>query len=145
MSEYQHAIPGILVITHGIFGEELIKSAEMIVGAQENVKALSLLPGMDPADLIIDVQTILDTMPEGSLIMSDLFGGTPSNVSAAVASQRKIAAVAGVNLCMLIEALSLRFSMRGEELAEAVIQSGKSGCKNILTELEIQKVEDDSI
>lgn len=143
MSEYQHAIPGILVITHGIFGEELIKSAEMIVGAQENVKALSLMPGMDPADLIIDVQTILDTMPEGSLVMSDLFGGTPSNVSAAVASQRKIAAIAGVSLCMLIESLSLRLSMRGEELAEAVIQAGKLGCKNILTEL--QKVEDDSI
>lgn len=143
MSECQHAIPGILVITHGIFGEELIKSAEMIVGAQENVKALSLLPGMDPADLIIDVQKILDTMPEGTLVMSDLFGGTPSNVSAAVASQRKIAAVSGVSLCMLIEALSLRFSMGGEDLAEAVIQAGKSGCKNIL--IELQKVEDDSI
>ena len=135
MPKEENTVPGILVITHGNFGEEIIKSAEMIIGAQENVKALSLMPGMDPADFIVDVQTVLNTMPEGSVVMSDLFGGTPANVSAAVASQYKVIAVAGLNLCMLIEALSLRFSMCGEELAEAVIQAGQSGCKNILKEL----------
>lgn len=143
MPKEENTIPGILVITHGSFGEEIIKSAEMIIGAQENVKALSLMPGMDPADFIVDVQAVLNTMPEESLIMSDLFGGTPSNVSAAIASQYKVIAVAGLNLCMLIEALSLRFSMRGEELAEAVIQAGQLGCKNILKEL--RAVEDLSI
>lgn len=143
MPKEENTVPGILVITHGSFGEEIIKSAEMIIGAQENVKALSLMPGMDPADFIVDVQAVLNTMPEGSLIMSDLFGGTPSNVSAAVASKYKVIAVAGLNLCMLIEALSLRFSMRGEELAEAVIQAGQLGCKNILKEL--RAVEDLSI
>lgn len=143
MPKEENTVPGILVITHGSFGEEIIKSAEMIIGAQENVKALSLMPGMDPTDFIVDVQAVLNTMPEESLVMSDLFGGTPSNVSAAVASQYKVIAVAGLNLCMLIEALSLRFSMRGEELAEAVIQAGQLGCKNILKEL--RAVEDLSI
>lgn len=131
----QDKTPGILLLTHGGVGEELIKSAEMIIGPMVNVSALSLMPGMSPENFLVSVSGILDNMPEGSLIISDLFGGTPANISAAVSQTKNISAVSGLSICMLIEAASLRTTLRGEKLAEAVVEAGKKGCKNILVAL----------
>ncbi|EGO63092.1 PTS sugar transporter subunit IIA [Acetonema longum] len=129
------SIPGIILVTHGRFGEELIRSAEMIVGAMESVRALSLMPGMEPDDFLAAVKTALESMPEGSLLISDLFGGTPANVSAAISTTRNIGAVSGLSLSMLIEAASSRMALRGEALAEAVVQAGRNNCRNILAQL----------
>jgi mannose/fructose-specific phosphotransferase system component IIA len=133
--ETDKRIPGILVLTHGRAGEELIRSAEMIVGTLEGACSLSLMPGMAPEEFMINVTNVLQSMPEGSLVISDLFGGTPANVSAAISQNRNISAVSGLNLSMLIEAASLRSVMGGEKLAEAVVAAGKTGCKNILIAL----------
>lgn len=131
VEEQEKQIPGILIVTHGNFGEELIKSAEMIVGAQQNVKALSLLPSVDPEDFVKEIAAALSGMSEETLIMSDLFGGTPSNASAAIISHSGKSAVTGVNMPMLIEALTLRLTYSGEELALKVIAAGMEGCLSI--------------
>lgn len=135
MAKQEKEIPGILVVTHGDCGKEIIKSAEMIIGTQKHVKALSLLPGIDPEEFLTEVQKGLEGMADGSLVMSDLFGGTPSNVSAALIGYMNIAAVTGINLAMFIEAIVLRCNMAGEELAEAVLKAGREGCKNVGQEL----------
>lgn len=130
------SIPGIVILTHGRFGEELIRSAEMIMGHMENIKALSLLPGVEPADFMAEVNNVLESMAEGSLLISDLFGGTPANVSAAISTSKNVSAIAGLSLSMVIEAVSSRTILRGEELAQAVIQAGKNGCQNILVKVQ---------
>ena len=129
-------IPGIIILTHGRFGEELVKSAEMIMGHLENVTALSLLPGIDPEDFMAEVNTALESMVEGSLLISDLFGGTPANVSAVISTTKNVSVVAGLNLSMLIEAVSSRMELRGEALAKVVLQAGREGCQNILVEIQ---------
>lgn len=128
-------VPGILVLTHGRAGEELIRSAEMIIGPVEGMSALALMPGMAPEEFMADVVKILQSMPDGTLLISDLFGGTPANVSAAVSCTRNICAVSGLSLNMLIEAATARNSLNGEKLAEAVVSAGRDGCQNILAAL----------
>ncbi|CUH96580.1 hypothetical protein P22_2670 [Propionispora sp. 2/2-37] len=136
MSDVNDVIPGIIVVTHGRFGEELVKSAEMIIGHMESVTACSLMPGMDPADFMQEIQNVLAAMPEGTLLISDLFGGTPANISAAISTTKNITAVAGLSLGMLIEAASSRLTLRGQALVEAVVRAGKNGCQNILVEMQ---------
>jgi len=135
-NELEESIPGIVIVTHGKFGEELVKSAEMIMGPMESVRALSLMPGMEPADFMAEINRVLESMAEGSLLISDLFGGTPANVSAAISTTRNVSAVAGLSLGMVIEAVTARTGLRGEELAKAVIQAGRDGCQNILVEVQ---------
>lgn len=135
MGKPEGKMPGIVIVTHGHFGREILKSAEMIIGAQENVRAVSLLPGVDLAEFLTEVKAVLKEMPEDSLLMCDLFGGTPSNVSATLLTEMKASAVTGLNLGMLIEACTLRGFMSGKELAAAVIDAGKTGCKDISVEM----------
>ncbi|MBU2703786.1 PTS system mannose-specific IIA component/D-glucosaminate-specific PTS system IIA component [Sporomusaceae bacterium BoRhaA] len=135
MSKQEGKVPGIIIVTHGDFGREIIKSAEMIIGVQENVRAVSLLPGVDLAEFLQEVKSVLQEMPDNSLLMCDLFGGTPSNVSAALLTEMKVNAVTGLNLSMLIEACTSRGFMQGQELAGAVVSAGKIGCKNISEEM----------
>lgn len=130
---------GILILTHGLFGQELIRSAEMIIGKQSKLWAISLLPGMDLNEFMAAVRAKMTELPEGSLILCDLFGGTPANVAAAVKLEYAVEAVAGVNLSMLIEACCQRISLTGEELAQAIISAGSEGCRS----LEIMPTEDD--
>ncbi len=128
---------GILIVTHGNFGLELLKSAELIVGKQENVEALSLNHGDDVEELYNNVKKSIKKLDkgEGVLVFTDLFGGSPSNVTAANMKDSKFESVSGVNLPMLIEALDSRTSCNLEELAGKVIQIGVDGIKNIRTEL----------
>lgn len=128
-------IPGLVILTHGKSGEELIRSAEMIIGKMENVVAVSLMPGQDPPDYEEKVSKVLARMSGGALVMVDLFGGTPSNVAAVLSQKYPIAAVSGVNLPMLIEAATLRKSLSGQELAEAVLASAKNSIRDIVAAL----------
>lgn len=129
-------LPGIVLLTHGRVGEELIKSVEMIVGPVEQMYAVSLMPGMGGDEFAEAVSHAVNDLPAGSLIFSDLFGGTPANTAARFTQDRRFSAVAGVNLCMVLEAVFLRKELRGELLAEKVLTAGREGCKNIVSALQ---------
>ena len=76
----------VLIITHGLFGIELKKSAEMIMGEQENVDALGLVPGQSVDDLrekAFEIVEKNDAEGAHTIIMCDLMGGSPSNVALA--------------------------------------------------------------
>ena len=127
-------LPGIIILTHGNLGEELIKSASMIFGRLDNVKALPLKIGEDPDDYRRELDELLNTVPEGSLVMVDLFGGTPSNSLMMLAKKRKVYALSGVSMPMLIEAANIRTLYSGQELLDCIVETGHSGIVNI-TEL----------
>ena len=128
---------GILIVTHGNFGTELLKSAELIIGKQENVETLGLNPSDDIKELYIAVRSSIKKLDKGDgvLILTDLFGGSPTNVTAASISDYKCESVSGVNLPMLIETLDSREFMPLEELTAKTIQSGVEGIKNVKNEL----------
>ncbi|MGX8832937.1 PTS sugar transporter subunit IIA [Amedibacillus sp. YH-ame6] len=99
---------GLLVITHGKFGIEIVKSAEMIMGPQDDVHALALRPGDSVDDLRAQAfQVIEDNAQKGleTIVLCDLLGGSPSNVALSCMSKGDIRIFTGVNLPMLIEML----------------------------------------
>ncbi|MFL0266846.1 PTS sugar transporter subunit IIA [Candidatus Clostridium radicumherbarum] len=93
----------IVVGTHGRFGEELIKSAEMIVGKMENVKSVSLLPMMSFEEFMQQADSVLSDMEGPVLALVDLYGGTPCNVLSALTRKYHHNVITGVNLPMLVE------------------------------------------
>lgn len=130
---------GILVVTHGNFGKELLKSAELIIGDQENVKTLSLNRGDNIEELYSCVNKQIEQLDEGEgvLVFTDLFGGSPSNVTAANMKETYFESLSGVNLPMLIEALDLRVNNNLKELVSKVLKAGVDGIKDIRSELQI--------
>lgn len=124
----------ILLVTHGRAGEELIKSAEMILGTMEGVSAISLMPGISPEEFAREIENAIERIPEGSLIIADLFGGTPCNVSMIESEKKNISIVSGLNLAMLVEAVNSRSFACGGELASTVIDAGIENCKDVLRE-----------
>lgn len=124
---------GILIVTHGKFGQELLKSAELIIGKQENVLTLGLEHGDSIEELNDKVKTSIEKLDEGDgvLVLTDLFGGSPSNVVAKNMEQLNFHSLTGVNLPMLIEALITREIVDIEELVNSAFKAGYEGVKNI--------------
>ncbi|WP_027179640.1 PTS sugar transporter subunit IIA [Maridesulfovibrio bastinii] len=118
---------GIVIVTHGDFGKALIKAAELIVGPIANCVGLSVdvSEGMDAA-----VDSIKKAVAEvksglGVLILTDMFGGTPSNLSLSFLSD-EVEVVSGVNLPVLLKALQRREDPL-HEMAEQALQAGIKG------------------
>lgn len=122
----------ILVLTHGDAGKALLGSSEMIVGPSEKLAALSLQPGMSVETFTNQVRQELDTNAGPTLVLVDVFGGTPSNVAMALSRAYDIRCVSGLNLGMLIETLVMRESQDTLELAELqriALTAGTTSCR----------------
>jgi len=125
-------ISNILVLTHGNWGEELIKSAKMIAGGFENVNAVALNPKDTFNDYLIKVKEILSASSGKTLIIADLFGGTPSNIAALLSREYDIVALSGLSLSMLIEAIFNKDNINSVQMADVVLNAGKDNCKDII-------------
>lgn len=122
----------IFVCTHGTFGEELINSAEMIAGKEENVFSFSLLPGMPPEeykDLLIEK---LEQAPAKVLCLVDLFGGTPCTTCAILSKTYDMRIISGLNLAMYIEVTSQKANQNITELVKLGIQTLKDSGKDVI-------------
>ncbi|MDY0394652.1 mannose/fructose/sorbose PTS transporter subunit IIA [Virgibacillus halophilus] len=132
---------GIIIASHGEFADGILQSGAMIFGEQENVKAVTLMPSEGPDDVkrkMEEAITSFDNQDE-VLFLVDLWGGTPFNQASGLmeAHQDKWAIVAGLNLAMLIEAYSSRFSMdTAHEIAAHVLDTAKEAVKVKPEELE---------
>ena len=116
---------GIVVVTHGRIAEELVNAARTIVGELPLVAAVSIGWSDDPAASEAAIERGLAEAGGGeALVLTDMFGGTPTNLSLPYLSE-KVEIVTGVNLPMLIKALSLREGAL-VEVARAVREQGKS-------------------
>lgn len=123
--------PWIILITHGTFGEELKKSAELIIGEMQNVYCFSLLAGMESKALIETIERHMAEAPRNSIFLTDLYGGTPSNIGAYFAKKEGYSVVCGLNLPMLIEAENRRSLGEWEEIEEKIIAFGTEGIRDI--------------
>ncbi|MCC3356825.1 PTS sugar transporter subunit IIA [Bacillus sp. REN16] len=125
---------GVLIISHGKFSTEILKSAELIIGRQENVATLHLNAD-DDIQLLrqkVNEQIYELDQGEGVLILTDLFGGSPSNVAlATIKNMDNVYGISGVNLPMVIEALMLRHSNPLDKLTESCCKSAAEGIKNL--------------
>jgi PTS system mannose-specific IIA component len=122
----------VVVVTHGDFGEALVRAAEMIVGPQENVRAVALLPEESPDGFGNKLDAALgDLQEQDTLILIDLFGGTPCNVSARKVLEPNVECVTGLNMATLIEALTSRDSASLSELAAQVAEAGQKSVTNL--------------
>lgn len=98
----------IIIITHGNFGEELIKSAEMIIGKIDNIKSLSLTQDLSLDDLVYLTRDEISGIENDVILITDLFGGTPNNVASYFKGSMSIPVITGVNLPMLISVVMER-------------------------------------
>lgn len=119
---------GIIVVTHGLFSSELIKSAEMIVGQQECVEAISMLEGSSLSNIADDIEKAIEKYESsGAIVFTDMFGGSPSNISMAYLGDKNVEVVSGVNLPMLIKAFSSRRENKSlTSICEDCAESGKN-------------------
>ena len=124
---------GIILATHGEFAEGILQSGSMIFGEQENVKAITLHPSDSPESLKERMQEAIATFDNQDevLFLVDLWGGTPFNQANNLCGEHSNwAIVAGLNLPMLIEAYSSRFSIEtAKEIAAAIIEPAREGVK----------------
>lgn len=125
----------ILVVAHGDLGEALVRAAEMIMGPQPDLIALSLWPEESPVALQKKLTAALQQAGNRpALVLVDLLGGTPFNAVARCLPERDIACVTGVNLPMLLDLLTVRDEgLSPAELAVRAVQSGQGGIRSVTT------------
>lgn len=118
---------GIIVITHGHFGEELLRTAQEISGRQEKVGAIAVTPEMGLENIAETLRKMLQNLstPDGTLVLVDMLGGTPCNTSLMQAKDKKFEVVTGVNLYMLLSGFTHRERLDLKTLAQKVSEDGK--------------------
>jgi PTS system mannose-specific IIA component len=129
---------GILIVTHGNFGAELVQSAEIIMGKQSNYEFLGLKHNDSVVTLQEEIQRKVQDLEKGKgvLILTDIFGGSPSNSVALALHGYAYRCITGVNMPMLLEAFLMRDSLSLEELTKKCQLAGTQGIKELFTELE---------
>jgi PTS system mannose-specific IIA component len=119
---------GGLIVTHGRLAIELLNAAEMIVGEIHHITAVSL-GWHDDVDMATSmIQKALERVkgPDGVLILTDMFGGTPTNIASTFLDQDKVEVVTGVNLPMLIKFAQIGEGQTLTAAAKAVKEQGQS-------------------
>lgn len=119
---------GALVVTHGHLGQELVAAAEMIVGEISHIKAVSIGWHDDVNDAQKDIEKHITEVDSGTgvLILTDMFGGTPSNIALSFHNPGTVDVVTGVNLPMIIKIASQKEGDTLELLARIVRDQGRS-------------------
>ncbi|RJQ76489.1 MAG: PTS sugar transporter subunit IIA [Desulfobacteraceae bacterium] len=120
---------GVLIITHGPLARELVQTAELIVGKVEQLRTLSVDSTFDVDLLNAQVQEAITAVDRGrgTIILTDLFGGTPSNISLSFLEEGKVDVVTGVNLPMLIKLAQAREGKDLADVARLCYESGREG------------------
>ena len=132
---------GVLLITHGELAHALIQSCEMVIGHSEKVKCLPLHPGVEIDAFREDCKSMITSLDEGNgvLILTDLLAGTPSNVALVCQNGLNCECVSGVNLAMLIEALTMREDRTLKELKQAAMEEAAAAICDLKHNLEKSK------
>jgi PTS system mannose-specific IIA component len=118
---------GVVVVSHGRLADEFVAAAEHVLGPQDQMRPVAIGPydNMEErrADIIEAVRAV--DRGDGVVILTDMFGGTPSNLAISVINQVRIEVIAGVNLPMLIKLAEVRDKMSLSEAALAAQDAGR--------------------
>ncbi|MBN2515115.1 MAG: PTS sugar transporter subunit IIA [Deltaproteobacteria bacterium] len=127
---------GVIVITHGNLGSELIKATELIKGNLKGILAISVDAAKGVENLKKEITTAIKKVDSGNgvLILTDLFGGTPSNISLSFLKEHKVEVVTGVNLPMMLKISEIQEDKNLGDFADYIRNYGK---KNIYLASEI--------
>ena len=118
---------GLLIVTHCDLGKEFVSAAEFIVGKLDAVETVSINQASDSERILKKIEAKISTLDqgEGVLILTDMFGGTPSNLSLSFLEKDSIEVLTGVNLPMIIAIAQNRKRLKLDELAEKAQEAGK--------------------
>ncbi len=121
---------GLVLVTHGGLAQEFIDALEHVVGPQERIAAVSIGPDDDMEQRRKDILARVAEVDDGSgvVLLTDMFGGTPSNLAISIMENVNVEVVAGVNLPMLIKLATVRET---EPLRDAVASAQEAGRKYI--------------
>ena len=122
---------GILIISHGTLGESLIHCASHVLNKRPpRLKQLGVTAQDDPALLLPQARALVKELDDGSgvLILTDVYGGTPSNLASKLLAPGKVEAVAGVSLPMVIRVLTYR----DRDLQTIVTKAISGGCDGVI-------------
>ena len=121
---------GMVLVTHGRLAQEFVAALEHVVGPQQAIRSICIGPDDDMEqrrqDILESVRAV--DSGEGVVVLTDMFGGTPSNLAISIMGHTKAEVLAGINLPMLIKLASVRGT---EPLAKAVVQAGEAGRRYI--------------
>jgi PTS system mannose-specific IIA component len=121
---------GLVLVTHGALANEFKSAMEHVVGPQELVETIAIGPDDNVEQRRNDILGAVDRANQGSgvIILTDMFGGTPSNLAISVMQNRDVEVIAGVNLPMLVKLGRVRGEL---DIKEAVILAQEAGRKYI--------------
>lgn len=121
---------GMVLVTHGRLADELVAAMEHVVGPQPNTRSVCIGPDDDMEQRRTDILDSVAASDDGNgvVVLTDMFGGTPSNLAISIMDKARVEVIAGVNLPMLIKLASVRHS---ETLEDAVASAQEAGRKYI--------------
>jgi PTS system mannose-specific IIA component len=121
---------GIVLVTHGHLADELVAAFEHIVGAEDGIATVCIGPDDDMEQRRSEILATIARVEcgNGVVLLTDMFGGTPSNLSISVMNETGVEVIAGVNLPMLIQLARVRATL---DLAGAVAEAQDAGRKYI--------------
>lgn len=120
---------GIVVVTHSQLAYEFISAAEMIVGPAPQIQAVSIDRAVAVESAQQQLQQALDVVGkdgDGVIILTDMFGGTPTNISAEFLQDQAVEIVTGINLPMLLKCISARSGQTVTDLAVLLKEYGRN-------------------
>ena len=119
---------GIILVTHGKLAEHFIDAMEHVVGAQEQIAAICIGPSDDMEQRRAEIAAAIEQVDsgKGAIILTDLFGGTPSNPAISLLEAGRIEVIAGINLPMLIRLAGARKAMDVSEAVQAAQDAGRN-------------------
>jgi len=129
---------GILIVSHGKLAEALISSVQFFVGNLQRVKGISIWPRDRKEEVKDRIQKGVEEVDDGDgvVILTDVLGGTPTNLSLSILEDEKVEVVTGVNLPML---LTLSSYQKGKSLEEISRLAKKSGRRSIALAKKVMK------
>ena len=127
---------GLVLVTHGRLAEEFVRAMEHVVGKQERIASICIGPEDDMETRRRDIAAAIAEVDDGSgvILLTDLFGGTPSNLAISLMAPGRIEVIAGINLPMLIRLGGARKAMK---VADAVAAAREAGRKYISVASEV--------
>jgi PTS system mannose-specific IIA component len=121
---------GLVLVTHGRLADEFVAATEHVVGKQKGIRAVCIGPDDDMEKRRQDILRAVAEVDDGhgTIVLTDMFGGTPSNLAISIMDQANVEVIAGVNLPMLIKLCSVRG--KGDK-TKAVLAAQEAGRKYI--------------
>jgi PTS system mannose-specific IIA component len=118
---------GLVLVTHGFLAKEFVIAMEHVVGPQKAIETVCIGPEDDMEIRRADIAAAVDRVNDGSgvILLTDLFGGTPSNLAISLLKAGEIEVIAGINLPMLIRLESARKSMTVQKAVAAAREAGQ--------------------